>query len=186
MYIILFGAPGVGKGTQAQLLSQRTGLAHFSTGEEFRSHIQNQTELGQRVKQIVDSGALVPDSLVMEIVESALQRDTFAAGCIFDGFPRTLFQAQQLDSLLEAKRSGISTVINIEVPEVEIVTRLTNRGRGADDTEDVIRHRLKVYADQTAPLVDYYVDQKKMHSINGNQGVEEVNEAIFALLPRTA
>ena len=181
MYIILFGAPGVGKGTQAQVLSQKTGLAHFSTGDEFRSHIQNQTELGQRVKQIVDSGALVPDSLVMEIVESALNRDTFANGCIFDGFPRTIFQAQELDRLVAQKRKSISTVINIVVPESEIVSRLMKRGRGADDSEDVIRHRLQVYEDQTAPLIHYYEEQNKLQSIDGNQSVESVNEQIVAL-----
>ncbi len=181
MYIILFGAPGVGKGTQAQVLSQRTGLAHFSTGDEFRSHIQQQTELGVRVKQIVDSGALVPDSLVMEIVESALDRESFASGCIFDGFPRTIFQARELDRLLTQKRKAISTVINIEVPESEIVERLVKRGRGADDTEEVIRHRLHVYQDQTAPLINYYVEQEKMQNVNGNQSVEDVNEQIFKL-----
>ncbi len=184
MYIILFGAPGVGKGTQAQLLSSRTGLAHFSTGDEFRAHIQNKTPLGIRVKEIVDSGALVPDSLVMEIVQSALEREDFATGCIFDGFPRTLTQAQELDSMLERKRNSISTVINIDVPESEIISRLVKRGRGADDTEDVIKHRLNVYQDQTSPLIAYYTHQHKLQSINGNQDIEAVHSDIYSLITK--
>ncbi len=181
MHIILFGAPGVGKGTQAELLAKRTTLQHFSTGEEFRRNIQGQTELGVQVKRIVDSGQLVSDELVMDIVRSGLEREQMAQGCIFDGFPRTLAQAKALDSLLESKRQGISIVINIEVPEQEIISRLMKRGRN-DDTEDVIRHRLQVYNDQTSPLIEYYAQQSKLKNVNGNADVEVVNEAIVALL----
>lgn len=182
MYIILFGAPGVGKGTQAEVLARRTGLPHLSTGEEFRRNIQGQTELGNRVRQIVDSGQLVPDDLVVEIVVSALDREAFAQGCIFDGFPRTLNQAQKLDELLSLKHQSISMVINIEVPENDIIERLMKRGR-QDDTEEVIRHRLHVYEEQTSPLIQYYRDQSKLYSVDGSFDVETVNEAIMTLLP---
>lgn len=181
MYIILFGAPGVGKGTQAEVLARRTGLPHFSTGEEFRRNIQEQTELGIRVKQIVDSGQLVPDDLVVEIVASALDREPLTNGCIFDGFPRTLQQAQKLDAMLEMKHKTISIVINIDVPEQNIVERLMKRGR-QDDTEDVIRHRLDVYNEQTAPLISYYGDRSKLRTIDGNADVDTVNEAIMAMI----
>ncbi|MFM8180038.1 MAG: adenylate kinase [Candidatus Kapaibacterium sp.] len=183
MFLILFGAPGVGKGTQAEVLARRTGLPHLSTGEEFRRNIQGMTELGVRVRQIVDSGQLVPDDLVVEIVVSALERDTYADGCIFDGFPRTLAQARKLDEILSMKHQSISMVINIEVPESDIIERLMKRGR-QDDTEEVIRHRLQVYEEQTSPLVRYYRDQGKLHSIDGNADVDTVNGSIMELLSR--
>jgi adenylate kinase len=182
MFLILFGAPGVGKGTQAEVLARRTGLPHLSTGDEFRRNIQGGTELGVRVRQIVDSGQLVPDDLVVEIVVSALERDTYANGCIFDGFPRTLHQAQKLDEILALKHQSISMVINIEVPESDIIERLMKRGR-QDDNEEVIRHRLHVYEEQTSPLVRYYRDQGKLHSIDGSADVDTVNESIMGLLP---
>lgn len=182
MYIILFGAPGVGKGTQAEVLSRRTGLPHLSTGDEFRRNIQGETELGLRVRRIVDSGQLVPDDLVVEIVVDALERDTYANGCIFDGFPRTIVQAEKLDAILALKHLSISKVINIEVPENRIVERLMKRGR-QDDTEEVIRHRLHVYDEQTSPLVDYYRSQNKLVSVDGDADVDVVNESIMALIP---
>jgi adenylate kinase len=177
MNIVLFGAPGVGKGTQAQIIAERNNLAHLSTGDEFRRNIKEQTELGVKVKEIVDSGALVPDSMVTDIVRSALNATKFDAGCVFDGFPRTITQAEDLDIILSQKQSSIALVIDINVPEDEIVQRLLSRGR-ADDTEEVIRHRLNVYHEQTAPVLDYYRAKNSLVSIDGNASVEEVYDRI--------
>lgn len=177
MNIVLFGAPGVGKGTQAQIIAERNNLAHLSTGDEFRRNIKEQTELGIKVKEIVDSGALVPDSMVTEIVRTALNTAKYNNGCVFDGFPRTITQAEDLDIILEQKQSSIALVIDINVPEDEIVGRLLNRGR-ADDTEEVIRHRLNVYHEQTAPVLNYYRAKNSLVSIDGSASVEEVYERI--------
>lgn len=177
MNIVLFGAPGVGKGTQAQIIAERNNIAHLSTGDEFRRNIKEQTELGIKVKAIVDSGALVPDSMVTEIVRSALNTPKFDVGCVFDGFPRTITQAEDLDILLTKKQSSIALVIDINVPEDEIVERLLNRGR-ADDTDEVIRYRLNVYHEQTAPVLNYYRAKNLLVSIDGNASVEEVYERI--------
>lgn len=177
MYVILFGAPGVGKGTQAELVVTKNNIAHLSTGEEFRRNIKEQTELGKQVQSIVDAGKLVTDDLVTAIVRDALANNRYSPGCLFDGYPRTLRQAQDLDNILCEKQSGVSIVINIVVPENDIIERLLKRGR-ADDTVEVIRHRLQVYNEQTAPLLHYYQDRQKLVSIDGSADVETVNSRI--------
>lgn len=181
MFIVLFGAPGVGKGTQAVLIAERASVAHLSTGDEFRRNIREQTELGLQVKSIVESGQLVPDELVTAIVADALAQPKYAMGCIFDGFPRTLGQASDLDALLAGNDNSIDLVVNIEVAQDEIVQRMLNRGR-ADDTEAVIRDRLGVYERETAPVLDYYRAQGRLQTVDGNSDVETVYARIAALL----
>ncbi|GBD06483.1 Adenylate kinase [bacterium HR21] len=177
MVIVLFGAPGVGKGTQAQLLAQRYGIAHLSTGEAFRQAIEQGSELGAAVQQYVHNGLLVPDELVTAVVEALLASEPYRRDCVLDGFPRTLPQAEALDALLARQGRGVDIVINLVVPEEEIVRRLLLRGR-PDDTEQVIRQRLAVYAEQTRPVLDYYARQGKLHSVDGNADIETVHRRI--------
>ncbi|MBI3259504.1 MAG: adenylate kinase [Ignavibacteriae bacterium] len=181
MIIVLFGAPGVGKGTQAALLSERKNIPHLSTGEALRQAIAAQTELGRVAKQIVESGQLVSDEIVTGIVKEAMDKPEYSNGCIFDGFPRNQSQAEALDSLLEAVGKEIDSVINIKVANEEIVDRMLKRGR-KDDSEEVIRHRLDIYNNQTAPLLDYYTNHGKLISIDGNADVEEVYARIENIL----
>ncbi|MCX7930323.1 MAG: adenylate kinase [Chlorobi bacterium] len=177
MNVVLFGPPGAGKGTQAALLHEHLGLAHFSTGEEFRRHIASESALGQRIRSIVESGELVPDDIVLEVVERALDDPMYARGVVFDGFPRTLEQARSLDHMLSTRGRSIGIVLTIEVPEDELVRRMLQRGR-SDDTEQVIRERLRVYEQRTAPVLDYYAQQGKLRRIAGDAPIEDVHRAI--------
>lgn len=181
MIIVLFGAPGVGKGTQAALLAERKNIPHLSTGEALRQAIAAQTELGRIAKQIVESGQLVSDEIVTGIVKEAMSKPEYSVGCIFDGFPRNQSQAEALDSILTGIGKEIDSVINIKVANDEIVGRMLKRGR-KDDEESVIRHRLDVYNNQTAPLLDYYTKSGKLISIDGNADVEEVYARIENIL----
>jgi adenylate kinase len=181
MIIVMFGAPGVGKGTQAALLAERKNIPHLSTGDAFRAAISAGTEMGLIAKSYVESGGLVPDEIVTGIVREALEKPEYSGGTILDGFPRTLGQAQALDELLQKSNLSISHVINIAVDTEEIVQRMLKRGR-VDDNEQVIRHRLNVYNEQTAPLLEYYAGSGKMLTVDGNADVEEVYQRITNLL----
>lgn len=181
MIIILFGAPGVGKGTQAVILAEKLGVAHMSTGDAFRAAIKNQTPVGQLAQEYVSSGKLVPDDIVAKIVEEAMANPTFANGCILDGFPRTRAQAEALEQMLSAKGAEITKVVNIAVDDETIIARLLQRGR-ADDQEDIIRHRLDVYNDETAPLLDFYGDKSLLTTIDGIGEVDDVNARILVAI----
>jgi len=181
MYIILFGAPGVGKGTQAKILAERKNVAHLSTGDEFRRNMLEETELGKLVKPIVQSGNLVPDEIVSQIVTDALSQTRFESGCIFDGYPRTINQAQYLDAFLAARNTPVTKVVNIEVDEDNIVNRLLQRGR-VDDTEKIIRERLEIYRNETSPLLEYYRSNNILVSVNGVGELEDVYARIDAVL----
>ncbi|MCS6965663.1 MAG: adenylate kinase [Candidatus Kapabacteria bacterium] len=181
MVIVLFGAPGVGKGTQAQLLADRYGVPHLSTGEAFRRAIQENSEFGARARHYVERGLLVPDEVVTAIVEQFLSSPPYLQGCILDGFPRTLPQAQALDAFLQRQGRAVDAVVNIMVAEDEIIRRLLLRGR-PDDSEAVIRQRLQVYAEQTQPVLDYYAQQGKLRSVDGNADIETVHHRIVQLL----
>ncbi|MCX6141567.1 MAG: adenylate kinase [Candidatus Kapabacteria bacterium] len=181
MIIILFGAPGVGKGTQAVILAEKLGVAHLSTGDAFRAAIKSQTPVGQLAKEYVDAGKLVPDHIVALIVEEAMSAKAFANGCILDGFPRTKAQAEALETMLESTGQEINSVVNINVDDSTIITRLLQRGR-ADDAEDIIRHRLTVYTDETAPLLQFYADKGLLTSVDGIGEVETVNQRILDAL----
>lgn len=178
MIIILFGAPGVGKGTQATILAEKLGIAHLSTGDAFRSAIKNGTAVGKLAKGFVDAGKLVPDEIVARIVEEAMEGELFKHGCILDGFPRTHAQAEMLKTMLETHGQKISRVVNITVDDENIISRLLQRGR-ADDDASIIRHRLDVYRNETAPLLDYYGTSGRLVSVDGIGSVNEVNERIL-------
>lgn len=181
MILVLFGAPGVGKGTQAVILAEKLGIAHLSTGDAFRAAIKNQTAVGMLAKEYVDAGKLVPDEVVTRIVEEAMSGTQFADGCILDGFPRTRAQADALDQLLAKKGLSIGRVVNLEVDDETIIARLLQRGR-ADDTEAIIRDRLNVYNNETAPLLEYYGEKGLLRSVNGIGDVEEVSSRVLVAL----
>ncbi|HEU0088530.1 MAG TPA: adenylate kinase [Pseudonocardiaceae bacterium] len=158
MRVVIIGPPGAGKGTQAAVLSNELGVPHISTGDLFREHVGDETNLGQRVKDYLDAGQLVPDQITNEMVRQRLTEEDCEAGFLLDGYPRTVSQAQMLADLLRAQDSDLDAVLLLDVPEDVVVERLLSRGRD-DDSVEVIRRRQQVYQDETAPLLDFYSDR---------------------------
>jgi len=184
-FIILVGPPGAGKGTQAKLLQEKLSLPQVSTGDLFRFNLKNETELGKLAQTYMDRGKLVPDEVTVAMVEDRLSQKDCAGGAILDGFPRTLAQAQALDELLEKLGGKIDIVPSIEVPVDVLVARLLERaikeGR-ADDNEETIRTRMKVYEDQTKPLLDYYGQKGLVVPVNGQQTIEDVQKDLLKVV----
>jgi adenylate kinase len=183
--ILLIGAPGAGKGTQAERLSAAFGIPAISTGDIFRHNVKNETELGKQAKAFMDRGEYVPDSLTNDLVRDRLSQSDAAAGFLLDGYPRTAEQVIELDSILESKSTKLDVVVQLTANTDEVVRRLLNRaieqGR-ADDTEDVIRRRLEVYEEQTAPLIDLYAGRGIVVRIDGLGQVDEVTDRILEAL----
>ena len=212
MYVILFGAPGAGKGTQAAILAEKTGLVHITTGELFREAIRQETELGKQAKPYYERGQLVPDQLTIAMLLERLSEGDCAGGCLLDGFPRTLEQATALDEALVREGKAIDRVLYIQVSETELMSRLSGRWNcrqcGAvyherfqpprqagrcdqcggdlyqreDDRPETVRRRLGVYLQQTAPLIEYYRSRGKLVEIDGGKSVEEVAEELQAVV----
>lgn len=184
--LVLFGPPGAGKGTQSQKLIEKYGLIHLSTGDLLRGEISQGTTLGLEAKKLMDEGALVPDAVVIGMISNKLDANKEAKGFIFDGFPRTVAQADALDNLLTSKQSAISGMIALQVDDVELEKRLLLRGKDsgrADDANpEVIRKRIVEYNSKTAPVADFYKEQSKFKSINGIGSVEEIFEAICSII----
>lgn len=176
--LILFGPPGSGKGTQAQKLIDKYKLIHLSTGDLLRKEIAEQTPLGLEAKKIMDSGHLVPDEVVIGIIDNNLEKNAGANGFLFDGFPRTLQQAIALDKLLELKKSAIDVVLALQVSEDELVRRLLERGktsgRADDADENIIRNRFSVYLKDTEPVAQHYKELEKFKSIPGEGTVDDI------------
>ncbi|MDE7442592.1 MAG: adenylate kinase, partial [Muribaculaceae bacterium] len=175
--LVIFGAPGSGKGTQSEKLIDRYGLHHISTGEVLRSHIAKGTELGKIANNYISKGHLIPDDLMINILADEFDNRPNDKGVIFDGFPRTIPQAQALRQLLEERGTKVHAVVGLEVPEDELIERLINRGKisgRSDDNPEAIKERLDVYHNQTSPLKDYYTNEKKYHSIHGLGSVDEI------------
>lgn len=210
--IIMLGPPGAGKGTQAKMLVERLGIPQISTGDMLRAAVKEGTELGKKAKEYMDAGKLVPDEVVIGIVKERLAQPDCEKGFILDGFPRTIPQAEALDRVLEELGKGIDYVINIAVPNEELITRLTGRRTcrqcGAmyhvvfnppkvegkcdkcggelyqrdDDKEETIRQRLEVYQAQTAPLIEYYEKKGVLYNIDGTGSIEEIFQSILKVL----
>lgn len=175
--LIFLGPPGSGKGTQAQILSQAQKIPHISTGDILRDAVAKKTHLGEKAQSYMDKGELVPDELMLELVRDRLSQGDVAAGWILDGFPRTVVQATFLDELLYEISQSCDRVIKFDVPDEVLIVRLLGRGR-KDDTEEIVRHRLDVYREQTAPLIDFYRNRSQLASIDGNQPVEAVTSEL--------
>lgn len=180
--IVLFGAPGSGKGTQSAKLIDEYGLYHISTGELLRDHIKRGTGLGRTANEFISKGQLIPDDLMISILDDVLENQAKGKkGVVFDGFPRTIAQADALKQLLEKRGTRLHAVVGLEVPEEELIARMLHRGQEtgrADDNPETIKNRLKVYHEQTHPLRDYYTKEGSYLPINGTGIVDEIFDNI--------
>lgn len=176
--IVLFGPPGAGKGTQSEKLIAKYELVHLSTGDILRNEIQNKTQSGLEAKKLMDQGLLVPDNVVIKMIEDRIDANKNSRGFIFDGFPRTSAQAQALDEMLQRKQSSITKMLALKVDDDELIKRLLNRGKESgrpdDQNEEVISRRIKEYNMKTAPLMEFYSAQNKFQSINGIGNIDEI------------
>ena len=212
MKIIMLGAPGAGKGTQAKMIADKYQIPHISTGDIFRANIKNGTELGKKAKEYMDQGLLVPDELVVDLVVDRLSEADCANGCVLDGFPRTIPQAESLDAALAAKGEAIDFAVDVDVPDENIINRMSGRrvcvACGAtyhlvhiptkvegicdrcgealilrdDDKPETVKKRLDVYHEQTQPLIDYYTKKNLLKSVDGTQDMEAVFQSIVDIL----
>ncbi len=184
--LVLFGPPGAGKGTQSQNLIKQYGLMHLSTGDILRNEISNNTTLGVEAKKLMDEGLLVPDDVVIGMISNKLDANKDAKGFIFDGFPRTVAQAQALDNLLSTKNSSIAAMISLEVDKVELEKRLLLRGKDSgridDQNPEIIKKRIEEYVNKTAVVASFYASQNKFFSVNGIGNIEVIFEDITKVL----
>lgn len=184
--LVLFGPPGAGKGTQSELIIKRYNLTHISTGDLFRKHLGEGTDLGLQAQKFMDNGKLVPDEVVIGMVEDKIKNDSGANGFIFDGFPRTVPQAQALDELLSSVKSTISVMVSLEVSEAELKERLKNRakisGRTDDQDDEKIHTRIIEYREKTLPVATYYENQGKLVKINGIGSIDGIFSEICTVL----
>jgi adenylate kinase len=212
MYIIMLGAPGAGKGTQADILSQEMDLPHIASGDLFRQALEKRTEVGLLAKSYMDKGELVPDEITIKMILERINQPDCASGCLLDGFPRTLHQAKVLDKALKEQGKTIDKAIYIEVPNEELVKRLSGRRlcrvcqtpyhiinsppktpgkcdkcggelyQRSDDSEETVKDRLNIFFAQTVPILDYYRKQNKLIRVNGNLGMQDVASEIISAL----
>lgn len=187
MNIVIFGAPGSGKGTQSEHLIDRYGLHHISTGEVLRDHIARGTDLGKTAEKYISQGQLIPDELMVEVLGNIFKEhpEQTAKGVIFDGFPRTIAQAEALAKMLKEYGTEVHAVVGLEVDEDELIRRMIERGKAsgrADDNIDTIRKRLEVYHNQTAPLREYYIKENRYHAIDGNGDLDRITDDIASRL----
>ena len=179
MILILFGPPGAGKGTQADLLKDKFNLLHLSTGDILREEVSNKTDLGQQAKKFMDSGELVTDELIIGMIKNKIDSTKNVEGFLFDGFPRTISQAEALDAMLLSNSLSVDKVISLEVDDNVLTQRLLSRGR-SDDNEETIKNRLNVYKNQTLPIKDYYLKNNKLVEVKGDDSVDDVNATIVS------
>ena len=183
--IVIFGAPGSGKGTQSALLVEKYGFKHISTGDVLRAEIKNGTELGKTAQTFIDKGQLIPDSLMIDILAATYDAMQPCDGVIFDGFPRTIPQAEALKEMLARRGTQVAGMLELAVPDEMLTERLINRGKTsgrADDNEETIKKRLAVYNEQTAPLIEWYEKEGKRHAVKGYGSLEEINAALCAVI----
>ena len=184
MRLLLIGAPGAGKGTQAVRLADQFGVTHISSGDLLRSHIADETSIGRAVKEYVARGDLVPDAIVMDMLRKPVVAASESGGYVLDGFPRTVEQAET--AYLAARDLGVAVQVaaHLDVDEEELVRRLLARGRGAEDTAEVIEHRIRVYLERTRPLLDYYAQREQLVTVNGARPMDEVTWSLVVQLQR--
>lgn len=184
--IVLFGKPGAGKGTQAEFLKTKYNLTHISTGDVFRYNLKNNTPLGQEAKSYIDKGELVPDALTIKMLQDEVEKNPDTKGFLFDGFPRTVAQADALDEFLKSKGWGVTATIALEADDEVLVKRLLERGktsgRADDQDEDLIRNRYQEYNEKTAPLIDYYKGQDKFHPVDGIGEISEITGRLSSVI----
>ncbi|TVQ43910.1 MAG: adenylate kinase [Gloeocapsa sp. DLM2.Bin57] len=179
--LIFLGPPGAGKGTQAAIIAEKFQIPHISTGEMLRQAIASGTSLGQKAQSYVDKGELVPDELLLDLIRDRLSQDDAQQGWILDGFPRNLPQAEFLDRLLKEISQTCDCVLNLQVSDEFLVSRLLSRGR-KDDNEEIIRRRLKVYQEQTAPVIGYYQAKGNLYSVDGSPSLAEVTTSLAQVI----
>lgn len=184
--IVLFGKPGAGKGTQAAFLKEKYNLMHISTGDVFRFNLKNNTPLGEKAKVFIDNGELVPDEITIDMLRDEVEKNGDCEGFLFDGFPRTIKQAEALDELLSSKNWGLTATIALEADDNVLVQRILERGktsgRSDDQDEAKIRNRYAEYNEKTAPLIDYYRAKNKYHAVNGTGSIEEITTRLSEVI----
>jgi adenylate kinase len=186
MRLLLIGAPGAGKGTQAELLAGRFSITHISSGDLLRSHVRDRTSIGQKIQAFVQAGDLVPDSVVMDMLRKPVVAAVESGGYVLDGFPRTVDQAKAAFEVAAPLGVEVQAAVHLDVPDAELIRRLLARGRGADDTEEVIAHRLQVYREKTIPLLEYYAGREWMFAVDGAQPAGQVHADIVGRLRKLA
>ena len=186
--IVLFGKPGAGKGTQAEFLKEKYKLTHISTGDVFRYNLKNDTELGKQARVFMDAGDLVPDELTTKMLIDEVNKHPDTNGILFDGYPRTISQAEALDAFLESIGSNVAGTIALEADDEILIARLLERGKTSgridDQDEDKIRNRYQEYNEKTAPLMEYYSNQNKFYPVNGIGSIQEITERLSAVIER--
>lgn len=185
--VIIFGPPGAGKGTQSEKLIEKYGLVHISTGDLFRWHTRNNTPLGKKVNDIMASGALVPDEITIAMLKEEVEKTPDASGFLFDGFPRTVAQAEALDAFMETNGMTIHCVVALDVPEEELRQRIAlrkNIEKRADDEEDKLNKRIAEYFSKTVHVLPYYASQRKLHSVNGIGAIDDIFQSICAIVEK--
>ena len=187
MNIILIGPPGSGKGTQSKFIVKKFGIAQLSTGDMLRSNIALKTEIGKKAKSIIDSGELVSDEIILDIIADRIEEQDCLKGFILDGFPRNINQAKGLDKMLQKLNKKIDIVIELTMVEKDLFNRIRTRSKEtkfarADDTEEVLKKRLEIYEMQTKPIIPYYENKNLLHKVNGMESVENVAENIYEIL----
>ncbi len=184
--IVLFGKPGAGKGTQAEFLKTKYNLTHISTGDVFRYNLKNNTPLGEEARGYMDRGELVPDALTIKMLQDEVEKNPDTAGFLFDGFPRTIAQAEALDAFLTSKGWQVDATIGLEADDEILVQRLLERGktsgRADDQDENLIRNRYQEYNEKTAPLMDYYKQQDKFHRVDGIGEIAEITHRLSSVI----
>jgi adenylate kinase len=179
MRLLLIGAPGAGKGTQATRLAEHFGIAHISSGDLLRGHVGDETSLGKQVQQYVSLGDLVPDQIVLDMLRKPIVEASARGGYVLDGFPRTVEQAEIAYETARELGVAVQVAAYLDVPREELVRRLLARGRGGDDTQDVIEHRLEVYESRTRPMVAYYADREVLVTVDGSKPEDEVTRELI-------
>jgi adenylate kinase len=187
MRLLMIGAPGAGKGTQAEQIATHFGLTHISSGDLFRQHVARKTAIGRVAKAYLQRGDLVPDAVVMDMLYKPVTKANQGAGYVLDGFPRTVEQAEAAYSVAKDLGVAVQAAVHLEVPTDDLVERLVARGQATgrtDDTEEVITHRLEVYAEKTTPLLNYYREREQLVTVNGARAIDEVTWSVIVQLQR--